>query len=42
MKIRRYDLESISEEVDSVKQILKSEPTTENFDALVSNLNLKT
>jgi hypothetical protein len=41
MKIRRYDLEAISTEIESVKQILSSEPTPDNFQLLVSNLDLK-
>lgn len=41
IKIRRYDLSSISAEVEAIQRILSSEPTPENFEMLVNSLQLK-
>ena len=41
LKIRRYDLSSISGKIQTVQNILYSDPTSENFNVLVNTLNLK-
>lgn len=41
MKIRRYDLTSLSAQIQNIHSILDSEPTPDNFRILVSSLNLK-
>jgi hypothetical protein len=41
MKIRRYDLSSISPLVRDIEEILYTEPNAENFKNMVSILNLR-